>query len=75
MISITAQFFARPSIDPDCERLPCSFVETQDYIEGNLGESTVVELSNDIAHNWDTKYSPIVTLFARSFNNSHCSKN
>ncbi len=28
MIYITAQLFARPSIDPDCERLPCSFVET-----------------------------------------------
>ncbi len=57
MIYITAQLFARPSIDPDCERLPHSFVETQDYIEGNLGESTVAKPSNDIVHNWDTKYS------------------
>jgi hypothetical protein len=51
MIYITAQLFARPSIDPDCEQLPCSFVERQDYIEGNLGESTVAKLSNDIVHN------------------------
>jgi hypothetical protein len=29
----------------------------QEYIEGNLGESKVAELSNDIMHNWDTKYS------------------
>jgi hypothetical protein len=57
MIFITAQLFARPSIDPDCERLPRSFVEMQDYIEGNLGESIFFELSNDIMHNWDTKYS------------------
>ncbi len=57
MIYITAQLFARPSIDPDCERLSRSFVETQDYIEGNLGESTVPKLSNDIVHIWDTKYS------------------
>ncbi len=57
MIYITAQLFARPSIDPDCERLLHSFVETHDYIEGNLGESMVAKLSNDIVHNWDTKYS------------------
>jgi hypothetical protein len=57
MIYNTAQLFVRPSIDPDCERLPRSFVETQEYIEGNLGKSTVAKLSNDIMHNWDTKYS------------------
>jgi hypothetical protein len=57
MIYITAQLFARPSIDPDCERLPQSFVETQEYIEGNLGKSMVARLSNDIVHNWDTKSS------------------
>jgi hypothetical protein len=37
MICMAAQLFARPSTDPDCERLPRSFMETQDYIEGNLG--------------------------------------
>jgi hypothetical protein len=57
MIYITAQLFARPNIDPDCERLPCSFMEMQYYIEGNLGKSRVAKLINDIVHSWDTKYS------------------
>jgi hypothetical protein len=56
-IVITAHLFARPSIYPDSEKLPCSFVQNQDYVEGNLGKPMVTRLSNDLWLNWDTKYS------------------
>jgi hypothetical protein len=56
-IFITAQLFARPSIEPDTKRFICSFTQGQGFIQGKLDESTTKELSNDLLLNWDSTYS------------------
>jgi hypothetical protein len=54
---ITAQLFAMPSEDIDVPHLPRSCLEGQDLTEGCLDESTMIELRNNLMHNWDTRYS------------------
>jgi hypothetical protein len=56
-ILIAAQIFTRPSIDPDTERISRSLTQAQDFMQGKLDESTLMELSNDLLPNWDAKYS------------------
>jgi hypothetical protein len=53
----TVQLFEMPSEEVDVPCLPQSCLEDQDFTEGHLDESTVLELCNDVMHNWDTRYS------------------
>jgi hypothetical protein len=56
-IFITAQLFARPSIEPDIKHFTGSFTQLQDFIQGKLDKSTIKELSNDLLLNCDSTYS------------------
>jgi hypothetical protein len=56
-VFITAQLFARPSIQPDTVRFTHSFTEAQEFIQGKLDKSINNDLSNDLLQNWDSRYS------------------
>jgi hypothetical protein len=45
---ITAQLFARLTINEDTERFSCSFTEAQEFIDGQLKYSSIKDLSDDL---------------------------
>ncbi len=55
-IVFSSQFFTRLTIDPDTERLHRSFTQGQDFIEGRVDESKLLDVRNDLFHNWNTMY-------------------